>query len=55
MSEDSAIVKHMIEYIDQKERDFQASKLSDSQKHSEVVKAIINELEKETADENKTN
>ena len=55
MSEKSVIVNHMIAYVIKKEREFQASKLSETQKHSEVVKNIISELEKEIANEDQTN
>ena len=52
MSDESGIVNHMIDFVERKERDFQASKLTESQKHSEIVKSIINELEKEISNEN---
>ena len=55
MSDRSEITNHMIDFVAKKEREFQASKLSESQKHSEVVKTIINELEKEIANEDQTN
>lgn len=47
------IVKGMIGYIEQKERELQTNKLmNDQQVKSDVVKAILDELERETANEN---
>lgn len=46
------IVKHMIDFIEEKEKQLQASKFSsDNQMKSDVVKAIIDELEREVKDE----
>jgi len=46
------IVKHMIDFIEEKEKQLQASKFSnDNQMKSDVVKAIIDELEREIKDE----
>lgn len=43
----------MIDFIDEKEREIQAKKLSnDVQAKNDVVKAILKELERETSDEN---
>lgn len=50
---DERIVQHMIDFIDEKEREIQANKLSnDVQAKNDVVKAILKELERETTDEN---
>lgn len=50
---DEKIVQHMIDFIDEKEREIQAKKLSnDVQAKNDVVKAILKELERETSDEN---
>ena len=46
------IVKHMIDFIEEKEKQLQSSKFSsDNQMKSDVVKAIIDELEREIKDE----
>ncbi len=55
MSNSKAIVDHMIEYIEGKERELQAAKLSDGQVKTDVVKSILDELERETKDENQQN
>lgn len=47
------IVKHMIDFIEDKERQLQSdSSKTDAQKKKEAVKAIVNELDKECKDEN---
>ncbi len=44
------IVQHMITFIEDKERQLQSSKLAaDTQIKSDIVKAILDELERETA------
>ncbi len=46
------IVKHMIEFIEEKEKQLQAAKFSnDNQMKSDLVKMIIDELEREVKDE----
>ena len=51
---DEKIVSDMIKYIEDKERKVQASKLAnDSQAKIDVVKAILDELEREIKNENK--
>ena len=52
MSNNSTIVSHMIDYIEQKEREFQASKLTDNQGKADIVKSILDELERETKHDN---
>ena len=50
---DEKIVQHMIDFIDEKEREIQAKKVAnDVQAKNDVVKAILKELERETSDEN---
>ncbi len=41
------IVENMIEYIEEKERQLQREKLGDSQIKSNIVKMILDELERE--------
>ena len=48
-------VEHMIAYVEQKERELQASKLSDTKKTTDIVKNIIDELERETSNEDTEN
>lgn len=51
MSE-QAIVKHMIEFVEETERQLQSNKLiSESQLKNDVIKAILEELEGKTSDE----
>lgn len=51
MSKD--VVKHMTEYIEDKERENQANKIaSESQAKTDIVKNILNELERVMKDEN---
>lgn len=46
-------IENMIGFIEQKERELQANKLiKDQDIKSDVVKAILDELERETANEN---
>lgn len=48
------IVTAMISFIENKERELQSSKMSvDTQAKNDVVKSILDELERVTADENK--
>lgn len=48
------IVTAMISFIENKERELQSSKMSvDTQTKNDVVKSILDELERVTADENK--
>jgi len=49
---DSDIVKKMIVFIEDKERQLQVNKLSADQTKSDVVKSILDELERVTANEN---
>lgn len=47
------IVEHMIEFIEEKEKQLQASKFAnDNQARADVVKTIIDELEREIGNEN---
>ena len=49
---DEVIVKNMIEFIESKERDLQASKFSnDSKVKSDIVNNILVELEREIVNE----
>lgn len=49
----SEIVKGMIAFIEEKERQLQTNKMiSDPQAKNDVVKSILDELERVTADEN---
>ena len=46
------IVKHMIDFIEEKEKQLQASKFAnDNQAKADVVKSILDELERETKNE----
>lgn len=49
---ESEIASKMIGYIEEKERQLQVNKLSVDQSRSDVVKAILDELERVTSDEN---
>lgn len=49
---ESEIAIKMIGFIEEKERQLQVSKLSVDQSRSDVVKAILDELERVTSDEN---
>ena len=47
------IVEKMIAFIETKERELQANKMSaDNQARNDIVKSIMDELEREIADEN---
>lgn len=47
------IIKNMIKFIEEKEKNYQSSTLvSDSQIKSDVVKAILDELERVTKNDN---
>lgn len=47
------IVQHMIEFVEQKERQIASSKLASATPNKgDAVKAILDELERVTADEN---
>ena len=50
---DADIAKQMINFIEEKERQLQISKLSVEQSKSDVVKSILDELERVTTDEDK--
>lgn len=51
---DNNTVKKMIDFIEEKERQIQMAKFSnESQIKNDVVKAILDELEKEVSNENK--
>ena len=51
---DEKIVENMISLIEDKERQLQAQKLStDTVAKNDVIKAILDRLEKEISDENK--
>lgn len=48
------IIQHMIEFVDQKERQFQSNKfITEQQAKNDVVKSIQDELERVTQDEDK--
>ena len=47
------IIQHMITFIEAREKQLQAEKLSDSQSKSDVVKSILDESEREISNENK--
>ncbi len=48
------VVTSMISFVEKKERELQSSKMSaDTQAKNDVVKSILDELERVTADENK--
>lgn len=49
---ESEIASKMISFIEEKERQLQVNKLSADQSRSDVVKAILDELERVTSDEN---
>lgn len=49
---ENAVVQHMIDFIEEKEKSLQASKLVDTQVKNDAVKSILEELERELADEN---
>lgn len=49
---ESEIASTMISFIEAKERQLQVNKLSADQSRSDVVKAILDELERVTSDEN---
>lgn len=45
-------VKDMIVFIEEKERELQSNKMTADQARSDVVKAILDELDRVTSDEN---
>ena len=50
------IARNMIAFIEEKERDLQASKLSnDKQARTDIVKAILDRLDGEVTNENQQN
>ena len=50
---EQAIVKKMIDFIEKKEREIQANKMNaENHAKSDVVKSILDELERVSADEN---
>ena len=50
---EQAIVNQMIDFIEKKERELQANKMSaDNHTRTDMVKAIMDELERETSNEN---
>ena len=50
---EQAIVDKMISFIEQKERELQANKMSaDNHANNDLVKSIMDELERETTNEN---
>jgi len=53
---DNEVIENMIRFIKDKEKDYQASKLvSTTVAKTDVVKQIVEELERVTSDENKSN
>ena len=52
MNNKEDIVNHMISFIEEKERDYQAEKMvSDTQIKNDMVKSILDELERVIANE----
>ena len=49
---DSEIAHKLVSFIEEKERQVQVSKLSSDQSKSDVVKSILDELERAVSDEN---
>ncbi len=49
---DSEIVEKMVRFIEEKERQLQVNKLSADQIKSDVVKSILDELERVVVNEN---
>lgn len=49
---DHAIIEHMIQFIEEKERQLQVEKLTTGQVRSDIIKSILDELERETTNEN---
>ena len=49
---DREIVNNMIAFVEEKERQLQLSKLTVEQAKSDIVKSILDELERVSADEN---
>ena len=45
------VVKQMIAFVEEKERQLQLSKLTADQAKSDIVKSILDELERVSADE----
>ena len=52
MNEDM-IISEMISFIEEKEKQLQVEKLTTGQSKSDIVKAILDELESLTSNENK--
>lgn len=51
---DKKIIDHMVSYIEEKERQLQAEKMSgDNQAKNDIVKSILDELDTEVSNENK--
>ena len=51
---DNDVVAKMIEFVEKKERELQSNKMNaDSQAKNDVVKAIMDELERVTSNEDK--
>ena len=50
---DVNIVKHMIDFVEEKEKEFLSNNLTGSQNRTDVVNSIIKALERELEDENK--
>ena len=49
------VVNNMIAFIEQKERELQLNKLTANQSKSDIVKSILDELERVCVDENQQN
>ena len=50
---EQTVIEKMIDFIEKKERELQASKMNaENHVKSDVVKAILDELERETTNEN---
>lgn len=50
---DCNVVRHMIKYVEEKEKEFISESYNEPYKRTEIVNSIIKELEQELADEDK--
>ena len=49
---DHAIIENMIQFIEEKERQLQVERLTTGQVRSDIVKSLLDELERESTNEN---
>lgn len=49
---DHSIIENMVQFIEEKERQLQVEKLTTGQVRSDIIKSILDELERETTNEN---